>query len=159
MNTEPTTIDFDCPTEADTRALADRLGKLLHGGEVIELASDLGGGKTSFTQGLAMSLGYKGPVTSPTFTLSQIYQIPDGPEIHHYDLYRLEESGVVGTELAEDLDDKDIIVVVEWGDLVAGILPKDRLRIEFEVTSENGRILHATALGPVSEKLLVGLSK
>jgi tRNA threonylcarbamoyl adenosine modification protein YjeE len=95
-----------------TQAVARRLGKLLHGGELIELSSDLGGGKTTFTQGLAQGLGYDGEVTSPTFTLSQIYRVSDDLELHHYDLYRLGETGVVGDELAEDLTDPHLVTVI-----------------------------------------------
>jgi tRNA threonylcarbamoyladenosine biosynthesis protein TsaE len=137
--------------------VAAKLARLLQGGEVIELASDLGGGKTTFVQGLAAALGYKGDVTSPTFTLSQIYTLESGLELHHYDLYRLGQSGVVGEELAEDLEDPHNITLIEWAGLVADELPVDRLRIEIEPTGDTERVLHISAGGPVSERLLKGL--
>jgi tRNA threonylcarbamoyladenosine biosynthesis protein TsaE len=139
-----------------TQQVAARLAKLLRGGEVIELVSDLGGGKTTFVQGLARGLGYDGEVTSPTFTLSQIYKLPSF-EIHHYDLYRLGESGAVGDELAEDLADHQVVTVIEWGGIVESDLPADRLRVEFAVTGDHDRELKFTSRGPVSGRLLKGL--
>jgi tRNA threonylcarbamoyladenosine biosynthesis protein TsaE len=137
--------------------VAQRLAKLLKGGEVIELTSDLGGGKTTFVQGLAAGLGYDGPVTSPTFTLSQIYKLSEPLELHHYDLYRLGQSGVVGDELAEDLEDAHIITVIEWAGIVEDELPKDRLRISFEVTGDRTRQLTVTSSGDVSDRLAQGI--
>ena len=141
-----------------TASLAKRLAGLLRGGEVIELASDLGGGKTTFTQALAAALGYEGAVTSPTFTLSQIYKLPNGHELHHYDLYRLNESGIVGDELAEDMGADDIITVIEWGGVAGDILPVDRLRIEIEVTGDQSRDFRFASGGRTSAGLIKELS-
>jgi tRNA threonylcarbamoyladenosine biosynthesis protein TsaE len=98
---------------ADTQSLGRSLASLLSGGDVIELASDLGGGKTTFVQGIAAGLGYGGSVTSPTFTLSNIYKLDDGQELHHYDLYRLGVGGVLLDELVEDLQDERVITIIE----------------------------------------------
>lgn len=124
---------------------------------MIELASDLGGGKTAFVQALAAGLGYAGLVTSPTFTLSQIYQLPDGRELHHYDLYRLGQAGVVGDELAEDVGEPDIITAIEWAGVAAGVLPPDRLRIKIAVTGEMEREFEFESTGPVSDRLAKGM--
>jgi tRNA threonylcarbamoyladenosine biosynthesis protein TsaE len=137
-----------------TQAVAQRLAPLLKGGEVIELVSDLGGGKTTFVQGLARGLGYSGEVTSPTFTLSQIYRLNSSLELHHYDLYRLGEGGIVGEELAEDMSDPAIITVIEWAGVVEHELPADRLRIEFTVTGDTKRQLSFTAHGPRSNQII-----
>ena len=141
-----------------TQSLAERLARLLQGGEVIELVSDLGGGKTTFTQGLAKGLGYEGAVTSPTFTLSQVYKLADGRALHHYDLYRLHEGGVVGETLEEDLGAPGIITVIEWAGVVDAGLPADRLRIEIEPISETERQFTFTAGGPASQRLVKGLA-
>lgn len=63
---------------ADTSKLGELLGSKLAGGEVVELRSDLGGGKTTFTQGLAKGLGSKDIVSSPTFTLKKVYRVQKG---------------------------------------------------------------------------------
>src|ERR1035437_7467729 len=98
---------------AESAQLASRLATLLRGGEVIELASDLGGGKTTFVQGLAQALGFTGRVASPTFTLAQVYPLPNGLELHHYDLYRLGAAGIIGNELAEDMGQPKVITIIE----------------------------------------------
>jgi tRNA threonylcarbamoyladenosine biosynthesis protein TsaE len=140
-----------------TQTVARRLGKLLRGGELIELSSDLGGGKTPLVQCLAAGMGYHGEVTSPTFTLSQVYRISENLELHHYDRYRLGESGVVGDELAEDLSDPHVTVALEWAGIVEHDLPKDRLTIAIEVTGDDDRRLHLASGGPVSDRLVEGL--
>jgi tRNA threonylcarbamoyladenosine biosynthesis protein TsaE len=153
MTYETTTTDSE-----GTQAAAQRLSRLLSGGETIELVSDLGGGKTTFVQGLAAALGYKGAVTSPTFTLSNIYELPDKRELHHYDLYRLGVGGVLADVLAEDVGDPHVITIIEWAGVARDQLPADCLRIEFEVTSDTGRRLIFTASGPVSEAIVKGLA-
>ena len=105
-------------------------------------------------QGLAKGLGYLGPVTSPTFTLSQIYQLPHNQELHHYDLYRLQEAGIVGQELSEDIGQPHVITVIEWAGVAETLLPTDRLIISFNVTAETSRDLTFTATGPISAALI-----
>lgn len=125
---------------------------------MIELQSDLGGGKTTFVQGLAAGLGYAGPVTSPTFTLSNVYQLASGLQIHHYDMYRLEKAGVLAQELAEAIDQPGVITVIEWAGIVESSLPADRLTVAFEVTAESARTLVLTSGGSVSAALLRKMS-
>lgn len=67
-----------------TEKLAEQLGKNLRGGEVIELVSDLGGGKTTFVRGLARGAGSSNHVASPTFTISRVYKVK-APELTHSD--------------------------------------------------------------------------
>ena len=114
-----------------TEKLGELLGKLLSTPEVIELRSDLGGGKTTFVRGLARGFGSSDTMTSPTFTLNKIYKNKAGKEIHHFDFYRLSEPGVLEDQLKEALDNNGIITVIEWSDIVKDVLPKDHLSIEF----------------------------
>ena len=126
-----------------TEQIAKRIGKSLRGGEVIELLSDLGGGKTTFTRGLAEGLNITSVVSSPTFTISKEYS---GGRLHlyHFDFYRLGESGLMGDELAEILGDNGSVVVVEWAGIVQSVLPETRLRITITATSEHDRTLEFT---------------
>lgn len=127
-------------TPEQTEALAEKVARALHGGEVIELVSDLGGGKTTFVRGLMRGLGSSDRVASPTFTISKIYNA--GPlDVHHFDFYRLHEAGIVADELAEVVVDPRAIVVVEWADVVQHVLPDERLTIKIEQTSEGDRRL------------------
>jgi tRNA threonylcarbamoyladenosine biosynthesis protein TsaE len=119
---------FICSTVQDTQALAQKMGEVLRGGEVLAFKSDLGGGKTTFVKGLAVGMGVAGVVQSPTFTLSQIHQ-GTSLELHHYDFYRLTDPGVMAATLAESLELPDTVVAVEWGDIVHNVLPKDCIAI------------------------------
>ena len=118
---------------ADTERLGELLGCQLKGGEVIELRSDLGGGKTTFVRGLTRGTGSAGRVSSPTFTLSRIYKTPRF-EIYHFDFYRLNEPGILADQLAESLQGNNV-VIVEWADTVRRVLPADRITIEFKPTA------------------------
>jgi tRNA threonylcarbamoyladenosine biosynthesis protein TsaE len=121
-----------------TERLAEKLGKVLRGGEVIELVSDLGGGKTTFTRGLVRGLGSNDKVASPTFTISKMYQA-GRLEVHHFDFYRLHEAGIVADELAEVAGDPNAVVVIEWGDVVQHVLPDERMTITIAQTPDGTR--------------------
>lgn len=95
---------------------------------MIELVSDLGGGKTTFVRGLARGAGSEDRVASPTFTVSKEYAAK-AFTIHHFDFYRLQEAGIVADELAEVAGDTHDVVVVEWADVVHHVLPAKRLTI------------------------------
>ena len=73
---------------------------------VIELIGDVGAGKTTFTRGLAQGLGAKNEVTSPSFTISKSYALPNGKTLTHYDFYRLQDPGLMSEDLAENLIDQ-----------------------------------------------------
>jgi tRNA threonylcarbamoyladenosine biosynthesis protein TsaE len=120
----------------DTERIGEFLGALIKSPEVIELRADLGGGKTTFTKGLVRGLGSKDRVGSPTFTLNKIYKA-DHVEIHHFDFYRLNEPGVVSDQLEESLQNPRVITIVEWADIVKGVLPENRITIEFKPVSDN----------------------
>lgn len=121
-----------------TEQLAEKLGKALKGGEVIELVSDLGGGKTTFVRGLVRGIGSADKVASPTFTISKLYKASDF-EVHHFDFYRLQEAGIIADELAEVAGDPHIVTVVEWADVVQHVLPAQRLTITIRQTPEGNR--------------------
>jgi tRNA threonylcarbamoyladenosine biosynthesis protein TsaE len=130
---------------ADTVRLGETLGKLLKPPAVLELTSDLGGGKTTFTRGLVRGLGSNDRVASPTFTLNRIYRAKD-LEIHHFDFYRLSDPGVVSDQLEESLQNRRVITVVEWSDIVRGVLLDERLIIKFKpvANDSNERLIEIT---------------
>lgn len=126
-----------------TEAFAANMGERLKGGEVIELISDLGGGKTTFVRGLARGMGSRDKVASPTFTISQEYQA-GGLTIYHFDFYRLNEPGIMADELAEVVGKPHAVVVIEWGDIVQHVQPEHRLVIAIQATGESERKLALT---------------
>lgn len=117
------------------------LAKQLRGGDVIELIGDVGAGKTTFTKGLAAGLGINEDVQSPTFTISRLYDAKAGLKLAHYDFYRLQDAGIMADELSDAINDQAAVVVVEWGDAVADVLPKDRITIQIQAISEEERQL------------------
>ncbi len=121
-----------------TEQLAQQIGQGLRGGEVIELVSDLGGGKTAFVRGLARGMGSSDKVASPTFTLSKLYKSKD-LNLHHFDLYRLQEAGLMAHELHDLLEDPKAVIAIEWGSVVENVLPVERLTVEISQTGENSR--------------------
>lgn len=137
--------------------LGVHLGRTLRGGECIELIGDIGAGKTTLTKGIARGLGVSTTVQSPTFTISSLYEVPGGLQLAHYDFYRLNDAGVMGDELAETVADERTVTVIEWGEIVAGVLPSDRLTIHLQATAENSRRVELQAQGPHSLELLQNL--
>lgn len=123
-------------SSVDTENLARKIGEKLKGGECIELSSDLGGGKTTFTRGLVDGMGSLDQVSSPTFTISNVYK-SNNLVCYHYDFYRLQDPGLVKEELAESLEDENGVIVVEWADSVNNVLPEKRVIIKFEKSAEN----------------------
>lgn len=127
-----------------TETVAAAVGARLRGGEVIELNSDLGGGKTTFVRGLARGAGSTDHVASPTFTVSREYGCPDGLVLHHYDFYRLgEDAGIMADELSEVLQDYRSVVIVEWSQAVAHVLPAEHIVISLHRTGDEGRRIEA----------------
>lgn len=127
----------DSTSSADTERLGELLGDLIHPPMAIELVGDLGAGKTSFVRGLVQGSGGGDTATSPSFSLSNIYEIDDR-KIHHFDLYRLGNNpGVIKDQLAEALAEPESVVVVEWGRSVVNLLPEDTISIKFSSDPDN----------------------
>jgi tRNA threonylcarbamoyladenosine biosynthesis protein TsaE len=120
--------------QAATEAIGERIGSRLRGGEVFDLSSDLGGGKTALVRGLARGAGSEDQVASPTFTVSKLYEAGK-LHIHHFDFYRLPEAGIMIHEIAELIEDTANVIIVEWSAAIAHILPADHVSIAIERVS------------------------
>ncbi|OGY08702.1 MAG: tRNA (adenosine(37)-N6)-threonylcarbamoyltransferase complex ATPase subunit type 1 TsaE [Candidatus Blackburnbacteria bacterium RIFCSPHIGHO2_01_FULL_43_15b] len=125
-----------------TYKLGRKLGNTLKSGGVLGLVGDLGSGKTTFVQGLAMGLGIKERLISPTFILLREYQKPSGGNLYHVDLYRLEQ--VTKDDLAtlgilDFAKDKKNVILVEWADKAKSLLPENTIWVNFENLGENER--------------------
>jgi tRNA threonylcarbamoyladenosine biosynthesis protein TsaE len=140
-------------SSADTERLGALLGSNLKGGEVIELRSDLGGGKTTFVQGLARGAGSRDRVTSPTFTLSRIYKTKKY-QIHHFDFYRLNIPGLLKDQLAEALEGNNV-VIVEWANIVQDVLPNNRISVEFKPVATSSEEREIVFEYPESQRQLI----
>ena len=116
-----------------------RIARPSRSATVIELVGDVGVGKTTFVRGLAKGLGVREPVTSPSFTISKSYAFGDGQTLTHYDFYRLPEPGQMAEDLEEKLAEDNNIIVVEWGDSVADVLPAERTKITIYYNDDGTR--------------------
>ncbi len=121
----------------ETFALGESIGKAAREGELYTLVGDLGTGKTVFTQGIARGLGIDEPVTSPTFTIVQVYDQGRMP-FYHFDVYRIGD-----VEEMEEIGYEDYfygagLTLVEWGNLIEELLPQERKEIRIEKDLEKG---------------------
>ena len=101
----------------ETEALGEKLGKLLRPGTVLAYLGDLGAGKTAFTRGLALGLGCRETVTSPTYTIVNEYLGGRLP-LFHFDMYRLASSDDLWDIGWEDYLDRQGVCAVEWSENV-----------------------------------------
>lgn len=152
------TRTFETSSAEDTRALAASLGRLLHPGDVLCLIGDLGAGKTTFTQGLALGLGlpHDEPVNSPTFTL--VAEHPGGRlPLYHFDVYRLPDSSGLYDLAFDEYLDGDGVVVIEWADKIADALPAERIDVALTADGPDRRRLVMAAFGVNAEAVLEDL--
>ena len=126
--------------EKNTVNIGEELSKYLKPCDVVALFGDLGAGKTAFTRGIAHGLGTKDDVSSPTFALVHEYHaiIP----IYHFDMYRvLSWNDLYSTGFFDYLENGGICVV-EWSENIENALPKNVIKVSFELgKSENERII------------------
>ena len=111
-----------------TRTLGEAIGKKVPPGTVLALSGDLGAGKTVFAQGLALGLGIRSRVKSPTFIIMENYDEGHLP-FWHIDAYRLSEGELWQIGFEECFDGQNV-VLIEWAENIASLLPADAIRIE-----------------------------
>lgn len=111
---------------------------------VVALSGDLGSGKTTFTQSVAKILRVEETVTSPTFVIEKIYELTNQKFKHliHIDAYRIEKSDeLLHLGWNEIVSDPGNLILIEWPERVADIIPKNALKIFFAFVDENTRII------------------
>jgi tRNA threonylcarbamoyladenosine biosynthesis protein TsaE len=122
------------------QAFGERWAANLKGGEIFALSGVLGAGKTQLVKGLARGLGYRGQVTSPTFTLVNEY-VGGRLPLYHIDLYRVKnEKEAIGFGLEEYLPSAGV-TVIEWPEMILSLLPAETQRWEIQVASLTERII------------------
>jgi tRNA threonylcarbamoyladenosine biosynthesis protein TsaE len=138
-------IELRTETADDTRDAGRALASLLAPRDTVVLTGDLGAGKTTLVQGIARGLGVEDHVASPTFTLIREYA--GRLDVAHVDVYRLNRVQDVLDLALEEVGGPERVLLVEWGDAVADLLPPDLLTVELttpEPEAETRRI----AIGP-----------
>jgi tRNA threonylcarbamoyladenosine biosynthesis protein TsaE len=132
---------------AATSAIAAALAGLARRGDLIVLAGEMGAGKTAFAKGFGAAIGVTEPITSPTFTLIHSYNA-GRLTLHHADIYRLNTHHEVADLALAELLESDSIVMVEWGDVVAGSLGDHLLvRLDLDDDDEDARDIVISAAG------------
>lgn len=124
-------------SEKETYELGVKIGRQAKAGQVYTLVGDLGVGKTVFTKGLAAGLEIEEPVSSPTFTIVQVYEEGRLP-FYHFDVYRIgdvEEMDEIGYE---DYIYGEGVSLIEWANLIEDILPEHYTEIKIEKDLEKG---------------------
>ena len=137
---KPTKLKVTTINENETIAFAEKLVKVFPKGTIITLTGDLGAGKTHFVKGLALGIGSKDLVTSPTFTIMNIYETGTMP-IYHFDMYRLsscEEAEALGFQEYFDPKTLNGLCVVEWPENVEGLIRTPHINVNI-VKGENGQ--------------------
>ncbi len=124
----------------ETIAFAEKVGRLLRGGDVVAYRGGLGAGKTTFTRGLSLGMGLGDDVTSPTFALVNEYR---GAHISliHFDMYRINGGADLETTGFYDYMDEYTVIAVEWSENIADALPKDCIYIDIKRVDDNTRTI------------------
>ena len=124
-------------SEQETYELGMKIGTAAIEGQVYTLIGDLGVGKTAFSKGLAKGLGIEEDISSPTFTIIQVYEGGRLP-FYHFDVYRIgdvEELDEIGYE---DYVYGSGVTLIEWANLIEEVLPDKRIDIQIEKNLEKG---------------------
>lgn len=145
-------IVLETPTAADTRRVGRALAALIRAGDIILLTGSLGSGKTVLAAGIAEGLGVTEALVSPSFVLARTYSDGFMPVVHA-DVYRVASSCEF-----DDLDlldtARDGLLMIEWGDSVAGLLPDTHLTVELAGTGDGPRTIRLHPRGPWSNRSL-----
>ena len=140
----PTRMRSFCATERDTELFGARLADHLKPGDVIGFKGALGAGKSVLARSIIRHMMEEPDlvVPSPSFTLVQIYDLPDGHDLWHVDLYRLERPADLLELGLEDAFD-DSIMLLEWPDRAETLLPKNYLALELAIKNDQARLITA----------------
>ncbi len=130
--------EFITRSPEETISFAEKFGKYLHPGDVLAYLGDLGAGKTTFTRGLALGLGLKDLVTSPTFALVHVYGQPP-LQLCHFDMYRITDENELETTGFYDYDLNESIFAIEWSENIMNALPSNTIRLTLERISDDER--------------------
>ena len=144
-------IALQTSTPSQTRRIGERIGRMLHAGDVVLLSGELGAGKTVLAQGIGRGLGITDPIKSSSFVIMNEYQ---GPELRmfHADLYRLEDPAQVAELALDELAERGVLVV-EWPERAPPELPPEHLRVELSYEGAKGRSVRMEAQGGRYEEI------
>ncbi|MCH4294552.1 tRNA (adenosine(37)-N6)-threonylcarbamoyltransferase complex ATPase subunit type 1 TsaE [Shewanella sp. 3B26] len=123
-----TDVKIFLENDAQTVEIGQKLAQRIRPPLTLYLTGELGAGKTTLSRGLIQSLGHKGAVKSPTYTLVEPYELP-GVEVYHFDLYRLADPEELEFMGIRDYFSDTSLCIVEWPDRGQGLLPEADLHL------------------------------
>lgn len=130
----------------ETRHIGERLAGVLRPGDVILLLGDLGAGKSELTRGIAKGLGVTDVVTSPTFTILNVYDSGRIP-LYHFDWYRLNDTEELFEMGLDEYLGSDGVAVIEWPMRCPEAIPETCLAVRLIPDGEKGRLIRWESLG------------
>lgn len=122
-------MNIETASEQETINLGKKIASKLEKGMIIILSGDLGSGKTKLTEGILTYFGLEDEISSPTFTIVNEYNTPN-LNIYHFDVYRLADIDEFSAIGGEEYFEKGACII-EWGEQIEEILPKDYIKISF----------------------------
>lgn len=143
-------MKIEIKSKKESELFGEKLGQLCFEGMCVTLNGDLGAGKTTLTKSIGKGLGITKTISSPTFTILKIYQ--GNLPLYHIDAYRLE--GLDQDLGFEEMLEGDGVAIVEWGEFIESILPKERLDITIYAGNEEERTFEIHAIGKRYEEIL-----
>lgn len=126
---------FISKCEQDTINFAENFAKELNKKDIIVLSGDLGSGKTKFVQGILKHFGLENEISSPTFTIVNVYNTSTCP-IYHFDVYRLADIDEFYAMGGEEYFENGICLI-EWGEIIKDALPSNYIKITFSKNDDN----------------------
>ena len=129
--------EFESGTPEETYEFVMKLGREARPGQVYTLNGDLGAGKTVFAKGFAKGLGIDDTVSSPTFTILQVYESGRYP-LYHFDVYRIADSSEMDEIGFDEYVYSEGISLIEWAEYIEDILPDKYIRIDIQRDLEKG---------------------
>ena len=135
----------------ETQALGFELASALPAEVTLALHGDLGVGKTTFVQGLARGLGIRVAVTSPTFTIFNLYRGEKTTALIHLDAYRLESARQIDSLMLEDFLIPPYCLAVEWPERIAEWLPAQTIHLRLGIENEKAHRIRVIPSGALDD--------
>jgi tRNA threonylcarbamoyladenosine biosynthesis protein TsaE len=132
-------VSVETDSAEATEALGAELARRLQPGDVVLVQGELGSGKTTFVRGACRALGVEGPVTSPTFTIGQLYKGRVG--IAHLDLFRLDSLADEDPALIDDYLTPERVAFVEWPETALPAIERIAHRVSLEHRGGDRRLV------------------
>jgi tRNA threonylcarbamoyladenosine biosynthesis protein TsaE len=141
----------------ETVRLGKQLGVSLNAGDLVALVGELGSGKTWFTKGVALGIGVhpKTVVSSPSFAL--VHEYRGKCPLYHMDVFRIDSPDDFFLSGLEEYLNFEGVVIMEWADRLAPLLPHNRIWVEFSILDEHSREILFSGSHPRAAEVLVSL--